>query len=224
MRIHLVVVLISLAVVIFKISFSGLTQYISLDLFKQYRVDIASRVYAHYVPMALLYILSYIVVAAAALPFASLLTFVGGFLFGVVAGTVYTVVGATIGSVMLFLLVRYVIVDYVQQRYARKLERFNNELKHNGFFYLLSVRLFAIVPFFIINICAGLTPATVMQFIVTTAVGILPASVVFSYAGQQIMYVDTMHDIISWPVIISFVLLGLLALIPVGIKKVYKTF
>ena len=160
--------------------------------------------------------------AALAIPVASIFTIGGGFLFGTLAGTVYTNIGATFGATCIFLLVRYYLGIYVQKRYQKQLKQFNDEFAANGTHYLLSVRLVSVVPFFIINVCAGLTNVTLMQFMITTAFGILPGSLVYSYAGQQLMHINTLSDIITLPVVLAFVALALLSLLPVIIKKTYK--
>jgi len=161
-------------------------------------------------------------VAALAIPLASAFTLGGGFLFGTLAGAMYTNIGATLGAISVFLLVRYYLGLQVQQRYQKQLKQFNDEFAVNGIYYLLSVRFISVVPFFIINVCAGLTNATLMQFMVTTAIGILPGSLVYSYAGQQLVHINTLSDVITLPVVLAFGALALLSLLPVIIKKAYN--
>jgi len=198
---------------------AGIMSFIDVAYLKEHRVALRYYVDAHYLHSVLWYICVYFLVAALALPAASLFILIGGFLFGTVAGAFYANIGATLGATAVFLLVRYYLGAPIQGRYHHQLKLFNAEFAANGIYYLLSVRLVSVIPFFIINICAGLTQATVVQFMVTTAVGILPGALVYSYAGQQLMHINTLQDMVTLPVILSFAALALLSLVPIALKK-----
>ncbi len=196
-----------------------LSEYLTFATLKSYQHTLQAYVDEHYVLSVLLYILSYTLVVALSLPVAALFTLLGGSLFGVLWGALYAVIGATTGATLLFLMVRYVVGEQLQQRYKERLIRFNKELEVKGQYYLLSLRFFAVIPFFILNILAGLTNITVRTFIVTTLVGILPGAFVYAYAGQSLATLESARDILSTNIIIAFVLLGLLALVPVLMRK-----
>ena len=213
-----------LIVFILLIRFSGITDIFSVEQLKLHRVALQTYVSTNYTKAVVWYVCLYFLVAALAIPMASVFTLGGGFLFGTLAGTLYTNIGATVGATCIFLLVRYYLGVYVQARYQKQLKQFNEEFAANGTHYLLSVRLVSVVPFFIINVCAGLTNATLIQFMITTAIGILPGSLVYSYAGQQLMHINTLSDIITLPVVLAFGALALLSLLPVIIKKTYAFF
>lgn len=166
-----------------------------------------------------MYLCTYVVSSTFALPFSVLLTLTGGFLFGVRYGTLYAVLGATIGATLCFLMVRYVFRDAVLKHYERLLAPVRKELEVRGVYYLLSVRLFALIPFGFINVAAGLLPISLRTFVLTTMIGIIPAASIFAYAGQSLATLESPRDIFSGKVLGACVLLGLLALVPVFVQK-----
>lgn len=101
-----------------------------------------------------------------------------------------------------------------------RLAKFNDELDRNGAGYLLFMRFIPLFPFFLINLCAGLTNLKLRTFLWTTAVGILPGSLVFTYAGRQIREINSLGDIMTPQVYGAFILLAAFAVIPVIYKKI----
>ncbi len=203
------------------IKYFNLDTYLTFENLKNYKGQLLEHVKNNYFPAVLLFILIYIVVIAFQIPGAAVLSLSGGFLFGM-AGVLYVNLGATGGAVLAFLAARFIIGDWIQARYGDKMESFNRELEKNGRNYLLTLRLIPVFPFFLINLLAGLTGISLMTFFWITAVGIIPGSVVYVYAGTQLGSINTMSDIISWQMLSALVLLGLLAVIPVVIQKFKK--
>ncbi|NJL59874.1 MAG: TVP38/TMEM64 family protein [Desulfobacteraceae bacterium] len=118
----------------------------------------------HPIGSAVGFILIYIVSVALSIPGATLLTLIGGFLFGKWWGTLYVNVGATSGAMLAFLLSRYLLGETLQQKYDRQLKTMNHELEKNGVWYILSLRLLPVFPFFLINLVAGLTRISSRDF------------------------------------------------------------
>jgi uncharacterized membrane protein YdjX (TVP38/TMEM64 family) len=161
------------------------------------------------------YIGIYIVVVALSIPGATILTLGGGFLFGVLWGVIYVNAGATTGATLAFLFCRYVAGEWVQNKYQDKLNNFNRELSKNGYRYLLALRLVPVFPFFLINICAGLTKIPLRTFVWTTSLGILPGSLVYAFAGSQLSAIESVEDIFSAKILSAFILLALFVIFPV---------
>ena len=216
-----IVVALCLFALIVLIRFSGLYDILTFEMLRQYRAQLLSITAQHYLLTAGIFIFIYIAVVALSIPGAAILSLAAGFLFGF-WGVLYVNIGATIGAIMAFLVAQYLIGDWLQKRYAEKLASFNKEIAENGYNYLLTLRLIPIFPFFLVNIFAGITKIPIVTYTWTTMVGIVPASFVFIYAGRQLGSIDTMGDILSWQIMLVFVLFGLLGLIPVFIKKVMK--
>ena len=200
------------------IHFSGLSGYLTFEGLKNHRSVLEQAVATHYLLSVLLYIVLYILTAFA-VPGALILTVAGGFLFHTLAGVIYTIIGATIGGLSAFLLSRYLLGNWLQARCKGQLEQFNGELERNGDLYLVTARLIPILPFFLVNYLCGLTRLPVWTFVWATAAGILPASLVYTFAGTQIGNISSLSDLISPRLVISFLFLSFLALFPVTLKK-----
>lgn len=198
---------------------TGFTEQLTFESIKAQRDALSSAVQEWYLLSALLFVLTYIAVTGLSLPGAAVLTLLGGFLFGTLLGALFVNIGATLGATAAFLAARYVLGESLQKRYAKRLDRLNREIEKNGSSYLLTVRLIAIFPFWLVNLLAGLTRARLTTFMWTTSLGIIPGSLVYAYAGRQLGTLDSLAGILSWQVILAFALLGVLPLIPVAIKK-----
>lgn len=216
-------ILIALCIVaaIVAIRVYGFDQLLSLETFRQYRDQLLAFTAQHYLPTVTIFILIYVVAVALSIPGATILTLTAGFLFGFF-GVIYVNIGASVGAILAFLAARYLIGDWVQKRYSDKLASFNREIDENGYNYLLTLRFIPLFPFFLVNILAGLTRVPLSTFAWTTIVGILPGSFVYIYTGRQLGIIDKPGDILSWQIILAFVLLGLLVLSPVLIRKIMK--
>jgi uncharacterized membrane protein YdjX (TVP38/TMEM64 family) len=199
----------------------GLQEFLTFETFRQYRDQLITVTAQHYIAAVTLFIVLYIVVVALSIPGATILTLAAGFLFGFF-GIIYVNIGATIGAILAFLVARYLLGNWLQKRYAERLVSFNREIDENGYNYLLTLRLIPIFPFFLVNIFAGITRIPLVTYAWTTMVGIAPASFVYIYAGRQLGTIDKPGDILSGPIMLAFVLLGLLALSPVFLKKLLK--
>ncbi len=216
-----ILIALGIAAIIVLIRVFGLDQLLSLETFRQYRDQLLAFTEQHYLPTAAIFIGVYIVAVALSIPGATILTLTAGFLFGF-TGVIYVNIGASGGAILAFLTARYLIGDWVQKRYGEKLASFNKEIAENGYHYLLTLRFIPLFPFFLINIFAGLTRVPLSTFVWTTMVGILPGSFVYIYTGRQLGIIEKPGDILSWQIILAFVLLGLLVLSPVLIRKLMK--
>jgi len=208
-------------VVVFRLL--GLGTYINLDNLIEQRESLLNIVENHFTFASLVYIILYIVAVAFSLPGAAVFSLAGGLLFGLGFGLVYVIISATCGATINFLFARYIIGDSVQKKYGDKLKSFNKEIEKHGKNYLLTLRLIPIFPFFIINVLSGLTTVTLTTFFWTTAIGIIPGSIFYVYAGTTLKQADTVSEILSPQTVIPLVLLGVIAFIPVVIHKFRKS-
>ncbi len=200
---------------IIAVRFSGLYEYITLQTFQEKRLHLMQMVADHYLRSVIAYITIYIVIVASAIPLAGLGTVIGGFLFGILPGALYANIGATVGAAIFFLIVRYAFGNMLQERYKHKLHHFNEQMRSYGVFYLIAFRFIIAVPFFIENLLLGLTKIPLWTFIWTTSLGILPGSLVYTFAGKQLTTITNLHDIFSLPILIAFCLLTILAMVPI---------
>lgn len=215
-----IMILIIVAVIVLKIPGAG--DYFTMENIKEDIALLRQNVEDHYFIAVLFYILIYIAVVGFSIPEAALLMIAGGFLFGTILGTIYINVGATIGATIAFLFSRYVVGNWFQNKYKEKLEKFNEEIKANGINYLLMLRFVIIIPFFLVNILAALTKIPLKTFVWTTSLGILPVSLLYAYTGSKLKRVTSVKDIVSFDMLIVFLLLAFFAILPVIVKK-FKT-
>ena len=162
----------------------GFHQYLTLDLLKENRVALAQWVAHHNTQAAALFVLAYIVVAAFSLPIAALVSIAGGYLFGIVDGTIWIVVGATIGSAILFLAAKSALGDPLRARFADRIKAMEEGFRANAVSYLLLLRLVPLFPFWLVNLAAAFTGVSLGTFLITTAVGIIPGAFVFASIGN----------------------------------------
>lgn len=196
-----------------------LDRYLSLDTLKANRDRLLAFTDAHYATAVALFIASYCLVVALSLPGAAIMTLAGGFLFGSALGTVYVNLGATTGSTLAFLAARYLLRDWVEAKFGHRLSPIQEGFAKNAFSYLMTLRLIPVFPFFLVNLVSGLTRVGLATYVLATAVGIIPGSFVYAYAGRQLGMINSLKEIASPNVLLAFTLLGLLALVPVLYRK-----
>ncbi len=209
----ILIILILLALIILTRA-AGISEYLTFENLQKNKTQLQYFVENNYPQAVVGFILTYIAVAGLSLPGATILTLSGGFLFGTLPAAIYANVGATLGAAAAFIFARYLVGHWFQEKYQEKLNKFNQELALNGFSYLLTLRFIPIFPLFLINILAGLTQIPLRTFIWTTSAGILPGSLVYTFAGSQLNTIESPQDIFSVKILIAFLLLALFALVP----------
>ncbi len=199
-----------------------LNQFFSLEYFQQQKNDILAYADAHPWQSALLYFAIYVLVTALSLPAAAVVTLAGGAIFGVFKGVILVSFASTIGATLAFLIARTLFRDSIQRRFARSLKTINRGIEREGSFYLFGLRLVPIFPFFAVNLVMGLTQMPVWRYFIVSQLGMLPGTIVYVNAGTQIGQIQSLGDITSPGLILSFVLLGIFPLIAKRILEVIK--
>jgi len=194
----------------------------SFENLKNSQENLSVFVENNYILTAVIFIGIYIISVAILIPIATILTLAGGFLFGSIIGVVFVNIGATIGAVLAFLFARYIIGNKIQEQYKDQLQKFNKELEENKYQYLFSLRFLPIFPFFLVNSFCGVTNVDMKTFFITTSLGIIPGSFVYTFAGSKLADINSINDIFTTDILLAFVLLGLLSLFPIVVKK-YKS-
>lgn len=196
-----------------------LGHYLSLDELKANRDQLFAFTEANYSTAVAMFVLLYCTVVGLSLPGGAIMTLAGGFLFGSVLGTLYVNIGATVGATLAFLVARYLLRDWVEQKFGSRLVPIQEGFAKNAFSYLMTLRLIPLFPFFLVNMVSGLTRVNVGTYVAATSLGIIPGSFVFAYAGRQLGTINSLKEIVSPNVLMAFTLLGLLALVPVLYKR-----
>jgi len=197
---------------------SGFFTFLTFEELKQHSAYLQSYVDRHYLISVFSFVAIYTTAVATSMPAAFLFAIAGGFLFGTFWGAVLSIFASTVGAVVAFWSIRYLIGDFVQRRYRHYLINFNDAVTDYGAQFLIFIHFVAIVPLFLLNILAGLTTISTWTFIWTTFLGLIPGVFVFSFAGSQLHQLNTAHDIFSLKIIAAFVAIALIALIPLVIR------
>jgi len=193
-----------------------LGQYLSLDYLKASQEKFHQLYQAHRFAVIAAYMGIYIAVTAMSLPGAAVLTLAGGGLFGLLVGTITVSFASTIGATLACVVSRFLLRDWVQGRFGDKLATINAGIEKEGAFYLFSLRLVPVFPFFVINLLMGLTRMRLFTFFWVSQIGMLAGTVVFVNAGRQLARIESLSGILSPGVLVSFVVLGLF---PITVKK-----
>ena len=159
------------------------------------------------------YFLLYIVVTALSLPGAAVMTLAGGALFGFLPALIVVSFASTIGATLAFLVSRFLLRDWVQGKFGERLKALNDGIAKEGGFYLFTLRLVPLFPFFVINLVMGLTPMRVWTYYWVSQVGMLAGTMVYVNAGTQLGQIDSLGGILSPGLLFSFVLLGVFPLV-----------
>ena len=204
---------------------SGADHYLMLQTLHDNRMELVAFVNDYGALAVLAFLGVYIAATALAIPGSLILTIAGGFLFGIWWGTVWVVIGATAGASILFLAARTTLGEALRARAGPMLQRMEAGFGANAFSYLLSLRLLPVFPFFIINVVPAFVGVTLRTFVLATVLGIIPGSFVFASVGAglgsafEMMMEPTLASAITPEIIIGLASLAVLALAPIGWKK-----
>jgi uncharacterized membrane protein YdjX (TVP38/TMEM64 family) len=217
-RISLIVVI---AIAIAAFFYFGGQQCLTLDRLKDQQSSIAAFRDAHTLLAVIIYGLVYIAVTGLSLPGATILTLAGGALFGLFWGTVIVSFASTIGATLAFLAARFLFKDSIQARFGERLEAINAGIAKEGAYYLFTLRLVPLFPFFLINLLMGLTTLPARTFYWVSQLGMLAGTLVYVNAGTQLAKLTALSDILSPALVGSFALLGIFPLLA---KKLVEYF
>ena len=193
-----------------------LGRFFSLEFFKSQQAAIGAYHTANPLKTAAIYFLIYVAVTGLSLPGALVMTLAGGAIFGLLWGTILVSFASTIGATLAFVASRFLLRDSIQNRYSDHLRSVNEGIEKDGAFYLFTLRLVPLFPFFIINLVMGLAPIRAVAFAVVSQLGMFPGTLVYVNAGTQIAKIDSLSGILSPGLLLSFALLGLF---PLAAKK-----
>ncbi|MGW8312974.1 MAG: FAD-dependent oxidoreductase, partial [Desulfuromonadales bacterium] len=169
-----------------------------------------------------IYFVIYVVVTALSLPGATVMTLAGGALLGFWTALVTVSFASTIGATLAFLASRFLLRDWVQAKFGDKLKAVNQGIRREGSFYLFTLRLVPLFPFFVINLVMGLTPMRTLVYYGVSQLGMLPGTAVYVNAGTQLGQIESAAGILSPGLLVSFVLLGIFPLLAKRIIEIFK--
>jgi uncharacterized membrane protein YdjX (TVP38/TMEM64 family) len=199
----------------------GLGHYLSLEYLQASRARALAQVEAAPLTASLAFFAMYVLVTGLSLPGAAVMTIAAGAIFGVVWGVALVSFASAVGATVAFLIARTVLREWVERRFGAYLEPINRGLEREGVFYLFSLRMVPVFPFFVVNLLMGLTRIRVVPFYFVSQVGMLAGTFVFVFAGTQLAGIRSLGDVLSPGLIGALTLLGVFPLLA---KKVIELF
>lgn len=163
------------------------------------------------------YFVIYVLAAALSVPGAAVFTLAGGALFGFFTGTILVSFASTIGATLSCAAARFLLRDWVQAKLSEKIVKINEGIKREGAFYLFTLRLIPLFPFWMINLVMGLTMMPLRRFYWVSQLGMLAGTMVYVNAGKELSKIDSLQGILSPSLLLSFILLGIF---PLAAKKI----
>jgi uncharacterized membrane protein YdjX (TVP38/TMEM64 family) len=186
---------------------------LTLDALTQREAVLRAFQREHWLAMYVSAFVAYVVVTALSIPAATVLSLTIGWLFGFAWGLPLVSFASAAGATLAFLLSRYLLRDFVRERFARWIPRVTEALERDGALYLFAMRLTPAVPFFVVNMVMGLTQLPARTFWWVSQLGMLPVTCLFVYAGSTVPDLEELaargpQSIITVPLAMAFVLLG----------------
>jgi uncharacterized membrane protein YdjX (TVP38/TMEM64 family) len=197
--------------------FFDLQRYLTLEALKSQQASIESYRSVHPGLAIALYGLLYVAITGLSLPGATVLTLAGGALFGLFWGTLIVSFASTIGATLAFLAARFLFRDLITSRFSQQIQTIDEGINREGAFYLFTLRLVPLFPFFMINLAMGLTAIRAGTFYWVSQIGMLAGTLVYVNAGTQLAKIESLSGILSPALVGSFTLLGVF---PILAKKV----
>ena len=199
-----------------------LGRYFSLAYLKDSQASFQALFAEKPVQVVLVFFAAYVAVTALSLPGAAIMTLAAGAGFGLVLGTLVVSLASTLGATLAMLAARYLLRDSIQSRFGKRLSDINKGIEKEGAFYLFTLRLIPVVPFFALNLLMGLTRIGTWTYFWVSLLGMFAGTVVFVNAGTQVAKIDSLQSIASPALIGSFVLLGVLPLLINKVLQIFK--
>ena len=208
------VLLIFILICTFLISYIYLQEIFNLDKLKEninfLKIWVSEEIYISCISFFILYILF----SGLSFPFVpTILTIAAGAMFGVIEGVIIVSFASTIGACVCFLLSRYLLKEFINDKFQKTKIIIDNKFSVNGIYYLLSLRLIPTISFVLINLIMGVLPISLFRFYYISQLGMLPATVIYVNAGSEISKVNNINDVMSFTLILSFILVATLPLL-----------
>ena len=208
------VLLIFILICTFLISYIYLQEIFNLDKLKENINFLKIWVDKEFYLIRISFFILYILFSGLSFPFVpTILTIAAGAMFGVIEGVIIVSFASTIGACVCFLLSRYLLKEFINEKFQKTKVIIDNKFSVNGIYYLLSLRLIPTISFVLINLIMGVLPISLFRFYYISQLGMLPATVIYVNAGLEISKVNNINDVMSFTLIMSFILVATLPLL-----------
>lgn len=187
------------------------------------KVRLGQFIQDHYSFSVILFFLACVIFVNSPVPAAAAIKVLGGYFFGFYLGAAYNVAATILACLVGFAVSRYALKEWFEKRYYDRIKSIDTELEHNGFYYFLSLRLVMVVPYFIINISAGISRVSFRQYCYSTILGVMPTSLIYANGGEKLERIASFNELLEPPVIAAILLVAALSLVPVALNKLAAT-
>lgn len=218
-----IAIIVAIIILIGAFQFFHLGQYLTLSYIKSSQEKFISLYAAHGSLVIAGYMVIYVFVTSLSLPGAAILTLAGGALFGLVTGVIVVSFASTIGATLACAVSRFLLRDWVQGKFGDRIAKINEGIEKEGAFYLFTLRLIPVFPFWLINLAMGVTRMKLITFYWVSQLGMIAGTVVYVNAGKELAKIDSLKGIMSPQLLGSFVLLGLFPIVAKKIVAWYRT-
>lgn len=208
----------------------GFDHYLNFEFLKNNLNHLQSLYYGQPFKISLIYFVIYVVSTALSFPGATVITLLGGSVFGLLYGTILVSFASTIGATIAFWSSRFIFKNFVESKFPIQSRFINDNIKKEGVWYLFTLRLIPVFPFFVVNLVMGLTNISSVTYFFVSMLGMLPATIVFVYAGKSFSHISSLSGILSPSLILAFFAVGLLPYFAKAVltliknKKLYRPF
>ena len=216
MKLKKIVILIVIVGLVVAVKVFNLDQYLTLSYLKESLATFKALYENHRVLVIAGYFIIYVLTTSLSLPGASPLGIVGGALFGFWVATLVVSFASTIGATLACSVSRFLLRDWIQRKFNDKIAKVNEGIEKEGAFYLFTLRLMPLFPFWMINLVMGVTKMSLFKFYWVSQIGMLPGTMVYVNAGKELAKIESLKGILSPGLIISFALIGIF---PIAVKK-----
>lgn len=192
---------------------------VTVDNIKANEIYLRAFIDDHYGLSVLLFFVACTLFINSPIPLAAALKVLGGFFFGFYWGAFYNIGATLLACLVGFGVSRYTFRELFEKRYYDRLSPIENEIETNGFYYFLSLRLVMVVPYFLINILAGLSRISFRKYTASTLAGVMPASLIYANGGNKLEHINSFQEIFQFDIILSLTVVALISLFPVVVKK-----
>lgn len=199
-----------------------LEEYFSLSYVKESQERFQLLYSEHRIAVVAGFMMIYIISTSLSLPGGAVLGLAAGALFGLVTGTVAVSFASTIGATLACFVSRFILRDWIQGKFGDKLKTVNEGIDREGAFYLFTLRLIPVFPFWLINLVMGLTKMPLRTYYWVSQIGMLPGTIVFVNAGKELGKIESVSGIFSPGLLLSFALLGIFPIITKKLLTLYK--
>lgn len=221
--------MVALILIGYYVWFSGIYSYISLDTLKEHQNFLKTFVKENFVIASLLYLLLYFAIVSLSIPTATIMSLIGGFLFGQAVATICVVLSASFGACVVFLSAKFASRNSIKKGCGSWVQKMKDGFGENAFLYMLTLRLMPIFPFVIINIVSGILQIRLKTFFFGTLIGIIPGTYIYVSVGvamEALLNRDnfTPEILLEPKIFIAMTGLGILALLPIIYHKLRVAF